>query len=345
MIPDCLPTISANEQILSNFICRKRQPQQLEIENHRYSLDGLKEQSNECKVDWLIEIDVKGEPIELGFSNQSLQYLLFPWINLNSPKDLPLALVEAALDILLEAVADNLKASGSIKLERLISKIHTLKVETSSFDFLVEMTCDDKKLEFIVINASNSVLKLLDNAIPLTNHSLSLYLSTFFEVSRKKMLLPDLRCLERGDVILLSDAASELSQLNVLLAQQYIGVSVLNDSQYVFKPRRKLVNSKSDINENLEENTEITSEHLPNTDSKELNLQDVEMDISFRIAGNKEALSELSSWGDGMIISLPELAEEKIEIFANQQKIGQGELVQVNNKLGVKVVRWSGDGR
>lgn len=58
------------------------------------------------------------------------------------------------------------------------------------------------------------------------------------------------------------------------------------------------------------------------------------------VAGEIEiALSELSSVGPGYVFDLRLTPERHIDIRANGQSIGIGELVEVNGSLGVRILK------
>lgn len=58
------------------------------------------------------------------------------------------------------------------------------------------------------------------------------------------------------------------------------------------------------------------------------------------IAGETEvSFGELSSIGDGHVFDLRQAAQRHVEIRANGQTIGHGELVEVEGRVGVRILQ------
>ncbi|MFQ5636694.1 MAG: flagellar motor switch protein FliN [bacterium] len=66
-------------------------------------------------------------------------------------------------------------------------------------------------------------------------------------------------------------------------------------------------------------------------------------DVSFQLTvelGRKEIpFGEVLNLGKGSVIGLNKLAEEPVDIYVNQSKIAQGEVVVVDDYFGVRILR------
>ena len=72
----------------------------------------------------------------------------------------------------------------------------------------------------------------------------------------------------------------------------------------------------------------------------ELNLDsllDVPIDISIEIGRTRMSIGELLSLGKGSIVELKKSAGDSVDIFVNGKLLGKGEVVVVNERLGVRV--------
>jgi flagellar motor switch protein FliN/FliY len=59
------------------------------------------------------------------------------------------------------------------------------------------------------------------------------------------------------------------------------------------------------------------------------------------VLGEKEfSLAEIQSMGPGMIVEFEATRSEPVRLMVNGKVLGEGELVEVEGKLGVKVLRW-----
>ncbi len=81
-------------------------------------------------------------------------------------------------------------------------------------------------------------------------------------------------------------------------------------------------------------------ETASSTPGGELNLDsllDVPIDISVEIGRTKMTIGELLSLNKGSIVELKKSAGESVDIFVNGKLLGKGEVVVVNERLGVRV--------
>jgi flagellar motor switch protein FliN len=67
-------------------------------------------------------------------------------------------------------------------------------------------------------------------------------------------------------------------------------------------------------------------------------LLDVSVEISVEIGRTKLTIGELLSLSKGSIVELNRVAGESVDIFVNEKLLGKGEIVLVNERLGVRVI-------
>lgn len=67
-------------------------------------------------------------------------------------------------------------------------------------------------------------------------------------------------------------------------------------------------------------------------------LLDVSVEISVEIGRTKLTIGELLSLTKGSIIELNRIAGESVDILVNEKLLGKGEIVLVNERLGVRVI-------
>lgn len=68
------------------------------------------------------------------------------------------------------------------------------------------------------------------------------------------------------------------------------------------------------------------------------NLLDISVDISVEIGRTKLTIGELLALSKGSIIELNRIAGESVDIYVNEKLLGKGEIVLVNERLGVRVM-------
>ncbi|MHB8111447.1 MAG: flagellar motor switch protein FliN [Syntrophorhabdaceae bacterium] len=67
-------------------------------------------------------------------------------------------------------------------------------------------------------------------------------------------------------------------------------------------------------------------------------LLDISVDISVEIGRTKLTIGELLALSKGSIIELNRIAGESVDIYVNDKLLGKGEIVLVNERLGVRVM-------
>ena len=81
-------------------------------------------------------------------------------------------------------------------------------------------------------------------------------------------------------------------------------------------------------------------ENMTGASNAELNLDsllDVLIDISIEIGRTKMSIGDLLSLSKGSIVELKRTAGEAVDIYVNGKLLGKGEVVVVNERLGVRV--------
>jgi flagellar motor switch protein FliN/FliY len=67
-------------------------------------------------------------------------------------------------------------------------------------------------------------------------------------------------------------------------------------------------------------------------------LLDISVDISVEIGRTKLTIGELLALSKGSIIELNKIAGESVDIYVNDKLLGKGEIVLVNERLGVRIM-------
>lgn len=66
-------------------------------------------------------------------------------------------------------------------------------------------------------------------------------------------------------------------------------------------------------------------------------LLDIPLEISVELGRTKMLINDLLKLGQGAVIELPKEAGDTLEIFANKRLIAKGDVVEVNQKYGVRL--------
>lgn len=87
---------------------------------------------------------------------------------------------------------------------------------------------------------------------------------------------------------------------------------------------------------------EFVAENQITSSAKKLELNidsllDIAIEISVEIGRTKMSIGELLAMSKGSIIELNRLAGETVDVYVNEKLLGKGEIVVVNERLGVRV--------
>jgi flagellar motor switch protein FliN/FliY len=66
-------------------------------------------------------------------------------------------------------------------------------------------------------------------------------------------------------------------------------------------------------------------------------LLDISVEISVEIGRTKMSIGDLLALSKGSIVELNRLAGESVDVYVNEKLLGKGEIVVVNERLGVRV--------
>ncbi len=68
------------------------------------------------------------------------------------------------------------------------------------------------------------------------------------------------------------------------------------------------------------------------------NLLDISVEMSVEIGRTKMPIGELLALSKGSIIELNRIAGDLVDIYVNEKLLGKGEIVVVNERLGVRII-------
>lgn len=81
------------------------------------------------------------------------------------------------------------------------------------------------------------------------------------------------------------------------------------------------------------------AEQFPETEVPEVQFDTVQVPLSFEIGRRVFTLGELQEIGEGHVIEIGSLSDQKVSVLAHGRRIGEGELVEVGAALAVRLTR------
>ncbi len=92
-----------------------------------------------------------------------------------------------------------------------------------------------------------------------------------------------------------------------------------------------------------EENNEVT---IVNSGPGNFDLlMDVDLQITVELGRKDMKFNEILQLGKGSLVELNKIADEPVEIYVNQSKIAEGEVVVVDDHFGVRITKLINDSR
>ena len=196
-----------------------------------------------------------------------------------------------------------------------------IQINDGSHDFNVEFWVDTLGLGFLA-NSARGIGKIKReinfwNEIPI---------SVRFLIGWTEIKKECLKNLSKFDVILLDESyLNDGKFLRVVLGDAYISTAEILDTGIIFSgPLEK-----------------IMKDFERGNSSEDIDLDDLQICLSFDLGERTLSLGELRSISSGYVFELGRNIRNSVFIRANGKHIGEGELVDIEGNIGVSVLRFS----
>ena len=301
-----------------------------------------------------LEATLSGHDISLRVPTRILATLLGATLPAGTPishipESLSLALIEMALGELvanLSAVGIGFELRGLTQNDVLPDQEHILSVS------LTDMTLDESTANRILVFASDGALPALaslygrmpaDDVLDVPNIPKMLRL----EVGESNISLSDLRSLRAGDAIFPDTINVPDSAGGILLrVSKKLGLrGVWHGSQITIQEVITVSLPPSDAPEIVDEDSdipEIDGETPSGSDPLELSsFADIPVRLTFDLGHHEISLADLQKTGVGSVFETGREAENMVTIRANGAAIGRGEMVNIDDRIGLRITRWN----
>ena len=168
--------------------------------------------------------------------------------------------------------------------------------------------------------------------------------------------LPELRDLSPGDIVLCPGAAPEAVPARVDLGHAGLLKGLLDGAgAFLVTHFQPEVSDMPDL-EDLRDESEMRED--PRIEDPEMTVEDTEMsgsgipnlvdrlsvNIDFVLASQRVSLSDLAAWGPGRVVDLGLDLTGPVHVQLNGMHAGHGHLVQIGDRVGIRIERWRHDG-
>lgn len=193
--------------------------------------------------------------------------------------------------------------------------------------------------------------------------------------------LGTLRSLKPGDILLADDETTEDEGIALTLGETWLlNVSYMDGELTLTQPLRRATNKDRDLwmmadNKNIDDDDEPLNDPLegmqdgaenggrqsqprPDSDNsqpratapvdeppkEDATFDEVPIKLVFELGRQEISLGRLQELGPGHVFQLDRPIGDAVDVFAGGRRVGQGEIVQVDDQVGVRMTRLFGHG-
>ncbi|UDY81506.1 type III secretion system cytoplasmic ring protein SctQ [Vibrio diabolicus] len=316
MTPLTIPKVDSDSIALSNQLCAKQ--------CHFQGADG---QSVSITVSQIPSFEgfrlttlIGGQTIQVDFCRAQLQKWLESTLNATAFESLPNSLQLALLSSQIEPHSEAFKALfGQLPILSQLQPLESSQVQEHTL--MLTLNKPNGSLCLWVSEGANVLLGALPNSAALQARHLAL--PVWLSLGKTHLMLSEFNSLELGDVIFFDDCYIAQQQAIFQVSNQNLWRCQLDDQILHIIEKETNMN---DVN---------TSEML--TDHQQLPVE-----LTFDIGHQTITLEQLNQLQPGYVFELNQPVSKPVTLRANGKIVGECELVNVNEHLGVRVLELFG---
>ena len=274
-------------------------------------------------------VEIEGVPAALWLSCWPLVDRIRNYITESKLKNLPLELRAELLETALDPLLSSIVAKLGIK----IKVLNFLKIKPSDInDFSVVFKVTENQSRTI-----DAILVMNTKLQPVVEELISRWPSfhyrfewrnhvtpLFFEVGTMTLSIAELQQLEVADVMMVESAEN--------IINNELCIRFVSDARF-----------KARVNENtLTVESGVTKMSDENRDDSIANMGDLPVKLSFDLGEMVLPFHQVESFTSGYVINLNEPLGEIVKIRSQNRVLGTGELVDINGKVGVRIITLFG---
>ncbi|MDV5086518.1 type III secretion system cytoplasmic ring protein SctQ [Vibrio diabolicus] len=316
MTPLTIPKVDSDSIALSNQLCAKQ-----------CHFQGADSQSVSITVSQIPSFEgfrlttlIGGQTIQVDFCRAQLQKWLESTLNATAFESLPNSLQLALLSSQIEPHSEAFKALfGQLPILSQLQPLESSQVQEHTL--MLTLNKPNGSLCLWVSEGANVLLDVLPNSASL--QARHLVLPVWLSLGKTHLLLSEFNSLELGDVIFFDDCYIDQQQAIFQVSNQNLWRCQLDDQILHIIEKETNMN---DVN---------TSEML--TDHQQLPVE-----LTFDIGHQTITLEQLNQLQPGYVFELNQPVSKPVTLRANGKIVGECELVNVNEHLGVRVLELFG---
>jgi type III secretion protein Q len=176
----------------------------------------------------------------------------------------------------------------------------------------------------------NKLLAKLLKALPVRRRKIDgLPIVVGFQVGRAVLSLSEFKLLELGDVIFPTGQEISIDSVTAVVADRlYASATAEGNQLCISEPFKRWESAMSDE----------TFLRGNNQESPLASLDEIEINLTFEIGRTSITLSELETIAPGYVFELDHNASAIVNVVSNGRRIGRADLVEVGDRMGVRLL-------
>lgn len=334
-----------------NHWFRLRQPLGLSLGGKAFTIHPVAD-AGEVKASGVtVSLSINGHPAYLrlpddvvGLVIQELGGSHLPFMDM--PQDLLVALMEMATTPWLEQLEQT--TGFSIRLTGIGQIAHSdpmmmvdfaVQHETGVTEY-ARLWCDEAAFAGLAAHWARTR--------PAYQRAYTISQSLTLRVGVTRLPVRTLRQLGQGDVILMDRSLAQYSQGGLVAGERWIfwanikegSLEIVTTAEDIAVPDEgywrmdNAMNESVDGTEHVEASPDVASDN-PET----VSFDDLPVKVAFELGRVDISMAELQSLGVGSVLTTKRHLRSPVDIVVNGRKIGMGEIIQVENELGVRLLK------
>lgn len=324
-----LPRVTPDHARLSQLLASRQTLFQVAMADAPCQLE-LSPSQHDFTPDFLLQLDVGGQPLAIGLDNQAVSLLLPGQLDHQAvaglPHDLLMAALHHGLAASLQQLSHDLRRSvamsGLIPAEEAMASGLTLTVDSQGQLGVARVPFCETLWEII-----RQLPRQQPEAVPNIPVQVSL------ELGRAVLSPEELQGLESGDIVFLQKHVSD-QQLIIRVNARTAFLAVTEDCQATILQRIAPMDDEQDYPDSHD------AESLTEDEAQDgVNLSDIAIELLFEVGRQQLTVQELAALQPGHVFDLERPMEQPVRIRVNGRVIAECQLVQIDNRLGARISR------
>ncbi len=320
-----LPKVTPDYVNLGRLLTSRQTKHPLTIAEHQGTL-SLSACENTSPLDYQLILEINNESVTIALEKQAISFLLPGNLDHQAVTALP-------NDLLMAALHYNFTPS----LQQ-FAQLFGISANLKGLEVSNQQNSSGTGLD-MTINIGGTVCKA---QTPLCQTVFSLLNGLSLKPHEKHADLPVWAGLELGRTLLSADEIKSLELGDIVFLQQYVTgqhLIIRVNSQLAFLGEAE--DSQITIQQRIapmEEEQEHQEEHHADESQEGIDLSNIAIELLFEIGRQQFNASEVEQMQPGYIFDLDRPIEQPVRIRANGKVIAECQLVQIENRLGAKII-------